>query len=81
MEKNVPADFGAGVSESAIYPSACVDHPALVTGNVVPGQFDYRISKALKMDVIIPYDKVIFVDAHVYDNVDSLYCAPVSPDF
>jgi hypothetical protein len=43
MEKNVPADFGAGVSEPAIYPSACVDHPALVTGNVVPGQFDYRI--------------------------------------
>lgn len=33
------------------------------------------------MDEIIPYDKVIFVDAHVYDNVDSLYCAPVSPDF
>jgi hypothetical protein len=48
MEKNVPADFGAGVSEPAIYPSACVDHPALVTGNVVPGQFDYRICKALK---------------------------------
>jgi Ni,Fe-hydrogenase maturation factor len=33
------------------------------------------------MDVIIPYDKVIFVDAHVYDNVDSLYCAPVFPEF
>ena len=36
MEKNVPADFGAGVSEPAIYSSACVDHPALVIGNVVP---------------------------------------------
>jgi Ni,Fe-hydrogenase maturation factor len=33
------------------------------------------------MDVIIPYGKVIFVDAHVYDNVDSLYCTPVFPEF
>jgi Ni,Fe-hydrogenase maturation factor len=33
------------------------------------------------MDVIIPYDKIIFVDAHVYENVDSLYCAPVFPEF
>ncbi len=33
------------------------------------------------MDVIILYDKVIFVDAHVYDNVDSLYYAPVFPEF
>jgi hydrogenase maturation protease len=33
------------------------------------------------MDEIIPYDKVIFVDAHVYENVASLHCAPVSPDF
>jgi hypothetical protein len=38
MEKDVPADFRAGVSEPAIYPSARVDHPALVTGNVVPGK-------------------------------------------
>ncbi len=33
------------------------------------------------MDVIIPYDEIIFVDAHVYENVDSLYCAPVFPEF
>ncbi len=33
------------------------------------------------MDVMIPYDKIIFVDAHVYENVDSLYCAPVFPEF
>jgi len=33
------------------------------------------------MDVIITYDKVIFVDAHIYENVDSLYCAPVFPEF
>ena len=32
------------------------------------------------MDVMIPYDKIIFVDAHVYENVDSLYHAPVFPE-
>ena len=33
------------------------------------------------MDALIPYDNIIFVDAHVYENVDSLYCAPVFPEF
>ena len=33
------------------------------------------------MDVISPYDNIIFVDAHVYENVDSLYCTPVFPEF
>ena len=33
------------------------------------------------MDVLILYDEIIFVDAHVYENVDSLYCASVSPEF
>lgn len=33
------------------------------------------------MDLIIPYDKIIFVDAHVYENVDNLYCAPIFPEF
>ena len=33
------------------------------------------------MDVIILYDRIIFVDAHVYENVESLYCAPVFPEF
>ena len=33
------------------------------------------------MDVLILYDEIIFVDAHVYENVDSLYYAPVFPEF
>ncbi|MGZ6236608.1 MAG: hydrogenase maturation protease [Syntrophales bacterium] len=33
------------------------------------------------MDVLIDYDKIIFVDAHVYENVDSMYYAPVFPEF
>lgn len=33
------------------------------------------------MDVISLYDRVIFVDAHVYENVDSLYCTTVFPNF
>jgi len=33
------------------------------------------------MDVIIRYDKIIFVDAHVYEDVDNLYCTPVLPEF
>ena len=32
------------------------------------------------MDVLINYDKIIFVDAHVYENVDSMYYAPVFPE-
>ena len=33
------------------------------------------------MDVFTNYQQVIFVDAHVYDNVENLYCAPVLPDY
>ncbi|MGD1152168.1 MAG: hydrogenase maturation protease [Syntrophales bacterium] len=33
------------------------------------------------MDVMTLYDKIIFVDAHVYENVGNLYCAPVFPEF
>jgi hydrogenase maturation protease len=29
------------------------------------------------MDVITEYRQVIFVDAHVYENVENLHCAPV----
>jgi hydrogenase maturation protease len=27
------------------------------------------------------YRRVIFVDAHVYENVDALHCVPVSPEY
>ncbi|MFH2012453.1 MAG: hydrogenase maturation protease [Pseudomonadota bacterium] len=33
------------------------------------------------MDVLSDYDQVVFVDAHVYDNVDNLYCTPVTQDY
>ncbi|HET6461232.1 MAG TPA: hydrogenase maturation protease [Syntrophales bacterium] len=33
------------------------------------------------IDVVSLYDRIIFVDAHVYENVDSLYCTSVSPEF
>ena len=32
------------------------------------------------MEVLTSYDRVIFVDAHVYENVEALHCCPVSPD-
>lgn len=33
------------------------------------------------MDVLTDYDQVIFVDAHVYENVDNLHCTPVTQDY
>jgi hydrogenase maturation protease len=33
------------------------------------------------METLAGYRQVIFVDAHVYENLDALYCAPVSPDY
>ena len=33
------------------------------------------------MDVLVDYRQVIFVDAHVYEAMDNLYCAPVTPQY
>jgi hydrogenase maturation protease len=33
------------------------------------------------MDVLTDYQQVIFVDAHVYENLENLHCAPVVPDY
>jgi hydrogenase maturation protease len=33
------------------------------------------------LETLTGYRRVIFVDAHVYENVDALHCAPVSPDY
>ncbi len=33
------------------------------------------------MDIMIDYSRVIFVDAHVYENMDDLHCAPVVPEY
>lgn len=33
------------------------------------------------LDVLTGYDRAIFVDAHVYENVDDLHCAPILPEY
>jgi hydrogenase maturation protease len=32
------------------------------------------------LETVAGYRQVIFVDAHVYENLDALHCAPVSPE-
>jgi Ni,Fe-hydrogenase maturation factor len=50
------------------------------TGAQIDSIFLVQLAPEL-MDVIISYDNIVFVDAHVYENVDNLYCAPVYPEF
>ena len=33
------------------------------------------------LETVAGYRQVIFVDAHVYENVDALHCEPVSPEY
>jgi hydrogenase maturation protease len=33
------------------------------------------------LETLAAYQQVIFVDAHVYENVDALHCEPVSPEY
>jgi hydrogenase maturation protease len=33
------------------------------------------------LETVAGYRQVIFVDAHVYENVDALHCVPVSPEY
>jgi hydrogenase maturation protease len=33
------------------------------------------------METLAGYQRVIFVDAHVYENLDPLHCEPVSPQY
>jgi hydrogenase maturation protease len=33
------------------------------------------------MDTLAEYEQVIFVDAHVYEDMDALHCAPVLPEY
>lgn len=49
-------------------------------GSQIDSVFLVQLAPEL-MDVISLYEKIIFVDAHVYENVDSLYCAPVLAEF
>jgi hydrogenase maturation protease len=32
------------------------------------------------MEILADYQQVIFVDAHVYENLDALHCVPISPE-
>ena len=33
------------------------------------------------LEVFTGYQQIIFVDAHVYDNVENLHCTPILPDY
>lgn len=33
------------------------------------------------MDILVDYSRVIFVDAHIYENLEDLHCAPVVPQY
>ena len=33
------------------------------------------------MELLCGYDRVVFVDAHVYEGIDDLHCATVSPEY
>lgn len=33
------------------------------------------------MEICVPYDQVIFVDAHVHENAEELACVPVRPEY
>jgi len=33
------------------------------------------------MDMLVEYDRIIFVDAHVYEDADDLHCAAVLPEY
>ena len=33
------------------------------------------------LETLAGYQRVIFVDAHVYENVDALHCEPISPEY
>jgi len=33
------------------------------------------------MDVLADYHQAVFVDAHVYESLDDLHCAPISPEY
>jgi hydrogenase maturation protease len=49
-------------------------------GHQVDSIFLVQLAPEL-MDVLACYDQVVFVDAHVLENVDGLHCAPVFPEY
>jgi hydrogenase maturation protease len=49
-------------------------------GTEIDSIFLSQLSPEL-MEIMADYHRVIFVDAHVYENVESLYCVPVVPEY
>jgi len=49
-------------------------------GSMVDSVFISQLTPEL-MDTIVSYSRVIFVDAHVYENLEDLHCAPVVPEY
>lgn len=49
-------------------------------GKPVDSVFLVQLAPEL-MDIMAEYDQVVFVDAHVLENVENLHCAPVVPEY
>ncbi|NWF53559.1 MAG: hydrogenase maturation protease [Syntrophaceae bacterium] len=49
-------------------------------GSKVDSVFLSQLTPEL-LEILVGYQQVIFVDAHVYENVDALHCQPVSPAY
>ena len=49
-------------------------------GETVDSIFLSQLAPEL-MDTLVDYSRVIFADAHVYENVEDLHCGPVAPDY
>ncbi len=48
--------------------------------NQIDSVFLVQLSPEL-MDIMAGYDQVVFVDAHVLENVGNLHCVPVLPEY
>jgi hydrogenase maturation protease len=49
-------------------------------GNQTDSVFLVQLAPEL-MDIMAGYDQVVFVDAHVLENVGNLHCVPVLPEY
>lgn len=48
-------------------------------GAEVDTLFVYQLSPEI-LELLADYDRIVFVDAHVYPEIDDLYCRPVLPE-
>lgn len=49
-------------------------------GETVDSVFLSQLTPEL-MEILVAYARVLFVDAHVYENLEDLHCAPVTPEY